>query len=67
MEEAEALCPEVALMHQGKILVRGPIGKLLKEHGGKVRVQKPRKYRATLEDLFLNLTGARLKADAQEA
>ena len=67
MEEAEALCPEVALMHQGKILVRGPIGKLLKEHGGPARVVKARKYRATLEDLFLNLTGAQLKAGAQEA
>lgn len=67
MEEAEALCPEVALMHQGKILIRGPIDKLLREHRGKVQVKKARKYRATLEDLFLNLTGARLHAAPQEA
>jgi ABC-2 type transport system ATP-binding protein len=67
MEEAEALCPEVALMHQGKLLVRGPIPALIKAHGGKPKRPKPRPNQATLEDVFLNLTGARLKADAPEA
>ena len=67
MEEAEALCPEVALMHQGKLLVRGPIAAVIKAHGGKPKKPKPRANQATLEDVFLNLTGARLKADAVEA
>ena len=67
MEEAEVLCPEVALMHQGKLLVRGPIGAVIKAHGGKPKRPKPRPSHATLEDVFLNLTGAKLQASAQEA
>lgn len=34
MEEAQALCPEVALMHRGRILARGPVPALLAEHTG---------------------------------
>jgi len=34
MEEAEALCPEVALMHRGRLLARGPVPALLAEHAG---------------------------------
>jgi ABC-2 type transport system ATP-binding protein len=34
MEEAQALCPEVALMHRGRLLARGPVPALLAEHTG---------------------------------
>ena len=34
MEEAQTLCPEVALMHKGRLLARGPVPKLLAEHTG---------------------------------
>jgi ABC-2 type transport system ATP-binding protein len=49
MEEAEALCPEVALMHEGRLVERGRVGRLLKKHG-----------RGTLEGVFLKLTGGSL-------
>lgn len=39
MEEAEALCPEVALMHQGRLLARGPVKQLLAAHGGGDRLE----------------------------
>jgi len=39
MEEAEALCPEVALMHHGKLLARGAVPKLLAEHAGGDRME----------------------------
>ena len=39
MEEAEALCPEVALMHRGKLLARGPVPRLLAAHGGGDRLE----------------------------
>ena len=38
MEEAQALCPEVALMHQGRLLARGKVGDLLRRHGGGDRI-----------------------------
>jgi ABC-2 type transport system ATP-binding protein len=50
MEEAEALCPEVALMHQGRLLLRGATADLVREHG-------------SLEKLFISLTGDTLKGD----
>jgi ABC-2 type transport system ATP-binding protein len=39
MEEAEALCPEVALMHKGRLLARGPVPALLAEHTGGDRLE----------------------------
>jgi ABC-2 type transport system ATP-binding protein len=45
MEEAEALCPEVALMNRGKLLARGRVGALLRRHAGgdriDLRLRKP--------------------------
>jgi ABC-2 type transport system ATP-binding protein len=45
MEEAEALCPEVALMHRGRILTRGSVASLLRRHGVgdgiEVRLKRP--------------------------
>jgi ABC-2 type transport system ATP-binding protein len=39
MEEAEALCPEVALMHKGRLLARGSVPRLLAEHAGGDRIE----------------------------
>jgi ABC-2 type transport system ATP-binding protein len=39
MEEAQVLCPEVALMHKGRLLARGPVAKLLAEHTGGDRLE----------------------------
>ena len=46
LSEAEGLCEQVALMDDGKIIVQDNLSKLLKEYN-----------QASLEDLFLNLTG----------
>ncbi|MGL4758416.1 MAG: ABC transporter ATP-binding protein [Patescibacteria group bacterium] len=61
MEEAEFLCDRVAIMDSGKILeintVKGFIEKLLFK-GFKREVNK---YSATLEDVFIDLTGKNLR------
>jgi ABC-2 type transport system ATP-binding protein len=56
MEEAEALCPEVALMHRGKLLARGPVPRLLKAHGGGDRLEA-RFNRRPSEALLKRLPG----------
>jgi ABC-2 type transport system ATP-binding protein len=35
MEEVEALCDEVAIMDQGKVMANGPLGELLERYGRK--------------------------------
>lgn len=61
MEEAEELCDRVAIMDEGKIIAldspENLINKLLKK-GFK---PKKRKLQATLEDVFLDLTGKALR------
>jgi ABC-2 type transport system ATP-binding protein len=61
MEEAELLCDRIAIMDSGKILeintVKGFIEKLLLK-GFKREVTK---YSATLEDVFIELTGKNLR------
>jgi ABC-2 type transport system ATP-binding protein len=61
LEEAELLCDRVAIMDSGKILeintVKGFIEKLLLK-GFKREVTK---YSATLEDVFIDLTGKNLR------
>jgi ABC-2 type transport system ATP-binding protein len=52
LNEAEGLCDEIALLDNGKIITRGNIDKLLKEH-----------KRDSLEELFLNLTGKHYRDD----
>jgi lipooligosaccharide transport system ATP-binding protein len=66
MEEAEQLCDEIVIMHQGRIIRQGVPSELIKEEFVgemiEVRDSKDRVYRrpATLEDVFLKLTGRQL-------
>jgi ABC-2 type transport system ATP-binding protein len=53
MEEAEALCDRVALMHHGTIRAGGPPEQLMRELGDD----------ATLEDVFRHFTGDTLAGD----
>lgn len=61
MEEAEYLCDRIAIMNAGKILeintIKGFIEKLLQ----KGFIQNSPKYSATLEDVFIDLTGKNLR------
>ncbi len=61
MDEAETLCDRIAIMDMGKILeintAQGFIEKLLAK--GFVRAQP--KFGATLEDVFLDMTGKKLR------
>jgi ABC-2 type transport system ATP-binding protein len=63
MEEAEELCDRVAIMDAGKIVAMAPpqelISKLLASGFSKPRAERL----ATLEDVFLNLTGHSLRED----
>jgi len=63
MEEAEELCDRVAIMDQGKIIAldkpRELINQLLSRGFTKERVERL----ASLEDVFLNLTGHSLRED----
>ncbi len=60
MEEAERLCDRVAIVDHGRLLAQGSVPELLAAHGGRdgppLRVE-----RAGLEDVFLRLTGRRLR------
>jgi ABC-2 type transport system ATP-binding protein len=61
MEEAEELCDRVAIMDRGKIIALAPpselINGLLSKGFTKARVERM----ATLEDVFLDLTGHSLR------
>ena len=46
LEEAEALCRNVAIINKGEIILHEPMQELLKRHGEK-----------TLEDIYINMTG----------
>lgn len=63
MQEAEELCDRVAIMDEGKIIKIGSPHSLIEEllSSGFVRKQEVRK--ATLEDVFLNLTGKHLREE----
>lgn len=63
MEEAEALCDRLAIMDHGKIVKTGSPHELIKEllSTGFKRPIEPRQ--ATLEDVFLHLTGRHLRED----
>jgi ABC-2 type transport system ATP-binding protein len=53
MEEADALCNRVAIMHQGSLVALGTPGELKASIG---------KRRATLDDVFIHYTGANLES-----
>ena len=63
MEEAEALCDRVAIMDRGKIVANAPPKELIKDLLS-TGFKKERMERfATLEDVFLQLTGHSLKEE----
>lgn len=61
MDEAEQLCDRLAIMDHGKIISQGTPGELIDEllQGGFKRHTEVRA--ATLEDVFLNLTGRSIR------
>jgi ABC-2 type transport system ATP-binding protein len=56
MDEAAALCDRVLMMDGGRVLADGTPDELIRMHGG----GDPN---ATLEDVFMHLTGKRLEAE----
>src|SRR5438270_1184253 len=58
MDEAAALCDRVLLMDGGRVLADGTPDELIREHGG----GDPN---ATLEDVFMHLTGKRLDVEEE--
>ncbi|HEY6874823.1 MAG TPA: ABC transporter ATP-binding protein [Candidatus Dormibacteraeota bacterium] len=59
MDEAAALCDRVLMMDGGRVLADGTPSELCRIHGG----GDPS---ATLEDVFMHLTGKRLEAEEEE-
>jgi ABC-2 type transport system ATP-binding protein len=56
MEEAERLCDRVAIVDHGKVIALGTTAELVARHAGRVPAEQ-----ATLEDVFVTLTGRRLR------
>jgi ABC-2 type transport system ATP-binding protein len=56
MEEAERLCDRVAIVDHGRIIALGTTAELMARHSGRGAGE-----RATLEDVFVNLTGRSLR------
>jgi len=64
MEEASQLCDRLVIMNLGEILVEGSPQKLVADYAAETsdqRVQGEKEQPATLEDVFLKLTGRKLK------
>ncbi len=72
MEEAEYLCDEIAIMDQGTIIAGGSPEELIRQYGGRSSISLPATidiqdlqgaaiHSANLEDVFLNLTGKKLR------
>lgn len=61
MEEAEELCDRVAIMDEGKIIALDTPEHLIEKLLKKGFKPKRRKLQATLEDVFLDLTGKALR------
>jgi ABC-2 type transport system ATP-binding protein len=58
MEEAQRLCDRVAIIDKGRLLALGSVQHLLDAHGGKPKMVL---QGATLEEVFLQLTGRSLR------
>ena len=63
MEEAEELCERVAIMDNGKIIANAPPQELVQQLIGKGFKKERVERLASLEDVFLDLTGHSLRAD----
>jgi ABC-2 type transport system ATP-binding protein len=59
MDEAEQLCDRVAIMDHGRIIALGTPNELMSQVAMPPR--PPREYAATLEDVFVSLTGRHLR------
>src|SRR5262249_9151452 len=56
MEEAELLCDEIVILDHGRIVARGPPGRLLREHSAQVLLELPRQdFPAAARALPLNI------------
>ena len=62
MEEAEELCDRVAIMDEGKIVALDSPKKLVKQLLGRGFKKERKVEQANLEDVFLDLTGKKLRA-----
>jgi ABC-2 type transport system ATP-binding protein len=61
MEEAELLCDRVAIMDNGKIIAMDSPKKLIKDLLSKGFKKKQPVELATLEDVFIDMTGKELR------
>jgi ABC-2 type transport system ATP-binding protein len=62
MDEAERLCDRIAIVDHGKVIARGTPAELIAEHGPPPRTEV-QTVTATLEDVFVSLTGRHLRDD----
>jgi ABC-2 type transport system ATP-binding protein len=62
MDEAERLCDRIAIVDHGRVIARGTPQELIAEHGPPSRTEM-RTVSATLEDVFVSLTGRHLRDD----
>jgi ABC-2 type transport system ATP-binding protein len=61
MDEAEHLCDRVAIMDHGQVIARGTPDELMATVSMPPR--EPRVHAATLEDVFVSLTGRHLREE----
>ncbi|MFI5311113.1 MAG: ABC transporter ATP-binding protein [Gemmatimonadales bacterium] len=62
MDEAERLCDRIAIVDHGRVIARGTPAELIAEHGPPPRTEV-QTVTATLEDVFVSLTGRHLRDD----
>lgn len=65
MDEAEQLCDRLVIMDEGRIVAEGAPGALIATHVGDTVATADGSRRATLEDVFLALTGHGLEGPAE--
>lgn len=61
MDEAEKLCDRVAIVDHGRVIALGTPHELIESIGASIPAPPPRATSATLEDVFVALTGRKLR------
>jgi ABC-2 type transport system ATP-binding protein len=61
MDEAEKLCDRVAIVDHGHVIALGSPSELIESLGATIPPPPPREHSATLEDVFVALTGRTLR------